>query len=117
MSATANAAQASPFDLYETDEALVLEMAVPGVSADHLDVSIEGRQLSIRGTLPEEGDGEEGRRYWTRTLPRGEIGRTIKLPAGVDAEAVTARVHEGVLTLTMPKIQEAKVKKIAISRD
>lgn len=117
LSATANAAQASPFDLYETDDALVLEMAVPGVSADDLDVSIEGRQLSIRGTLPESDDVEEGRRYWTRSLPRGEIGRTIKLPAGVDAEAVTARVHEGVLTLSMPKVQEAKVKKIAIARD
>jgi HSP20 family protein len=110
----ADAVNAYPFDLYETDDAIVLEMAVPGVDADDLDLSIEGRQLSIRARVPEvEG---EGRRYWTQTIPRGDIGRTVKLPVGVDADTVAARVRDGVLTLTMPKVHEAKVKKIAIDR-
>lgn len=116
--ATANgggAAQAYPFDLYETDEALVLEMAVPGLTGDELDLSVEGRQLSIRATVPEPD--AEGRRYWTQTIPRGEIGRTVKLPAGVDVDNVHARVRDGLLRLTLPKVQEAKVKKIAIERD
>jgi HSP20 family protein len=108
------AVNAYPFDLYETDEAIVLEMAVPGVDADDLDVSIEGRQLSIRARAP-EAEGE-GRRYWTQTIPRGDIGRTVKLPVGVDADGVAARVRDGLLTLTMPKVHEAKVKKIAIDR-
>ena len=111
---SAETLHAYPFDLYETDEAIVLEMAVPGVDADDLDLSIEGRQLSIRATVPEI-DGE-GRRYWTQTIPRGDIGRTVKLPVGVDVDAVSARVRDGVLTLTMPKVHEAKVKKIAIDR-
>lgn len=105
---------AYPFDLFETDDAIVLEMAVPGVDADELDIAIEGRQLSIRATVP---DSEaEGRRYWTKSIPRGDVGRTIKLPVGVDVDAVAARVHDGLLTLTMPKVHEAKVKKIAIDR-
>jgi HSP20 family protein len=110
----ADAVNAYPFDLYETDDAIVLEMAVPGVDADDIDLSIEGRQLSIRATVPEAGG--EDRRYWTQTIPRGDVGRTVKLPVGVDADAVSARVRDGLLTLTMPKVHEAKVKKIAIDR-
>lgn len=107
-------AQAYPYDLYETDEALVLEMAVPGVTAESIDLSVEGRQLTIRASVPEVED--EGRRYWTQGIPRGEIGRTVKLPAGIDLDAVQARVRDGLLLLTLPKVQEAKVKKIAIER-
>lgn len=111
---SADALHAYPFDLYETDEAIVLEMAVPGVDADELDLSIEGRQLSIRATVPEPS--ADDRRYWTQTIPRGDIGRTVKLPVGVDVDSVNARVRDGLLVLTMPKVHEAKVKKIAIDR-
>jgi HSP20 family protein len=112
LASTEDGSQAYPCDLYETDDALVLEMAVPGVKAEELDLSIEGRQLSIRATVPEPD--EEGRRYWLHGIPRGDVGRTVRLPAGIDADNVEARVHEGLLVLTMPKVQEAKVKKIAI---
>jgi HSP20 family protein len=114
LSSTEDGAQAYPCDLYETDEALVLEMAVPGVQTEDLDLSIEGRQLSIRASVPEPQ--EEGRRYWLQGIPRGDVGRTVRLPAGIDADSVEARVHDGLLVLRMPKVQEAKVKKIAIER-
>ncbi|MDR9390457.1 MAG: Hsp20/alpha crystallin family protein [Trueperaceae bacterium] len=101
-----------PTDLYETDEAWVLEMAVPGLAADDLDVALENRDLTVRADLPAH-EGED-RRYWRRGLPRGTVSRTFRLPDGVDADAVAARVHDGLLTLTLPKAHEAKVKKIAI---
>lgn len=102
-------------DLFETDDALVLEMPVPGMDPDDLDVSLEGRQLSVRGTLPELE--REGRRYWVQGVARGQFARSLRLPVAVEAEAIDARVQNGLLTLTMPKAQEAKVKKIAIARD
>lgn len=102
-----------PMDLFETDEQLVLEMAVPGLSADQLDISIEGRQLSVRATLPEAPDDEK-RRYWLQSIPRGEVSRTIRLPVAVDVDAIRANVHDGMLSLTMPKQSEAKVRRIAI---
>jgi HSP20 family protein len=102
-----------PMDLYETDEDLVLELAVPGLRSEDIEVSIEGRQLSIRATLPEVGDGG-GRRYWMQGIPRGEMSRTVRLPASVDVEAIRAGVEQGLLTLTMPKQAAAKVRKIAI---
>lgn len=106
-------AQSYPVDMYETSEDIVLEMAVPGIAVDDLDISVEGRQLSIKGQLPESN--HEGRRYWLQTIPRGQFSRTVTLPTSVDIDAIEASVSEGLLTLTMPKVAEAKARKIAIS--
>jgi HSP20 family protein len=102
-----------PMDLYETDEALVLELAVPGVDADDLDISIEGRQLTVRATLPALPEGEQ-RRYWLQSIPHGAFTRTVRLPSSVDTEQIKAQVHNGMLELRMPKVAEAKVRKVAI---
>lgn len=104
---------ATPMDLYETDEALVVELAVPGVQADDLDISIEGRQLSIRGTLPAVPEGEQ-RRYWLQSIPRGAFARTVRLPVNVDVEHVEADVRDGLLRLRLAKVAEAKVRKIEV---
>jgi HSP20 family protein len=103
-----------PADLYETGDNVVLEMAVPGVQVQDLDVSIEGRQLTISGTFPNFSENEE-RRYWLQTIPRGQFSRTVSLPAGVDVDSVDARVHEGLLTLTLPKAVSARSRKIEIT--
>lgn len=100
-------------DLYETDDALFLELGVPGLSKDRLDVSVEGRQLTVRAELPAAPE-DESRRYWMRTLPRGAFTRSVRLPMGVDTENIDARVHSGMLTLRMPKAPEAKVRKVSI---
>ncbi|HEX7040068.1 MAG TPA: Hsp20/alpha crystallin family protein [Trueperaceae bacterium] len=101
-----------PLDLYETDDAVVLEMAVPGVSPEDLDLSLEGRQVTIRGRSAETED--EGRRYWLRGMPRGEFSRTVTVPSGIDANGIEANVEQGVLTLRMPKVPEAVARKIAV---
>jgi HSP20 family protein len=100
-------------DLYETDDAIILELGVPGLSKDRLDVSVEGRQLTVRAELPTPPE-DESRRYWMRTLPRGAFTRSVRLPVGVDTENIDARVHTGMLTLRMPKAAEAKVRKVDI---
>lgn len=100
-------------DFYEVEDALVLELAVPGATSAGIDVSVEGRQLTVRAELPAASEGE-ARRYWLRTLPRGAYTRTVRLPVGVDVDAIEARVQNGVLTLRMPKVAEAKVRKLQI---
>ena len=105
-----------PADLYETGETLVLEMAVPGIKVDDLEVSIEGNQLSIQGSYPNFSDNQEQRRYWLQSIPRGQFTRTVTLPAAVEADNVTATVHDGLLTLTLPKVEHARSRKIAISQ-
>jgi HSP20 family protein len=100
-------------DFFETEDALVLELAVPGVTSSGIDVSVEGRQLTVRAELPAAPEGEP-RRYWLRSLPRGAYTRTVRLPVGVDVDAIEARVQNGVLSLRMPKAAEAKVRKLQI---
>ncbi|HLV13443.1 MAG TPA: Hsp20/alpha crystallin family protein [Trueperaceae bacterium] len=103
-----------PIDLYETDDAVVLEMAVPGIAAEDLDLSIEGRQVTIRGRSAEV-EADEDRHYWLRGMPRGEFSRTVTVPSGIDANAIQATVDQGVLRLRMPKAPEARARKIAVS--
>ena len=105
--------QGYPVDLYETGDALVLEMAVPGIDADELDISIEGRQLSVQGEIaqPEQDDNQ---RYWLQTIPRGDFRRTVTLPMTVQVDQAEATVHNGVLKLHMPKVNEARARKIEV---
>jgi HSP20 family protein len=102
-----------PVDLYETSDDVVLQMAVPGIAVDDLDVRVEGRQLTIQGRFPEE-EGAEGRRYWLQTIPHGELRRTVTLPSQVDLEHVHAKVERGLLTLTLPKAADARARKIDV---
>jgi HSP20 family protein len=86
----------------------------PASRPEDLDISIEGRQLAIRGTLPNFSDNEE-RRYWLANIPRGEFSRNVTLPATVEMDNVQAQVRDGLLTLTMPKVAQAKARKIEIT--
>ncbi|GIW33512.1 MAG: heat-shock protein Hsp20 [Meiothermus sp.] len=103
-----------PYDLYETGDSLVLEMAVPGLRKDDLEVRLEGNQLTIRGTYPETQNAEE-RRYWSRGLPRGSFVQSLTLPASVEVDKIQATITDGLLRLTLPKVEQARVRKIAIS--
>lgn len=102
-----------PIDLYETDDAVVLQMAVPGVAEEDLDISIEGRQLTIRGASKEEVEKTD-RRYWVKSISVGEFSRTVTVPSGIDANAIDADIEQGILTVTMPKAPEALSRKIEL---
>lgn len=114
FSRVASWANAYPVDLYETGDSVVLEMAVPGIRKDDLDISIEGNQLTIRGNYPEVPEGED-RRYWVQGIPHGAFSRSVSLPTSVEVDQVKAVIREGLLTLTMPKVEQARVRKIAIA--
>jgi HSP20 family protein len=111
-------------NLYETDENIVLEMAVPGVLADDINISIEGRQLTVEGAYPtantddaEGSENSESRRYWLQNMPTGNFSQTINLPSNVNLDDVQARVTHGILTLTMPKVDTAKARRIAVASE
>lgn len=116
LGTTGGWASGYPVDLYETADHVILEMAVPGIDIDELDVTIEGRQLSIQGRFPEAEDAEQ-RRYWLQTIPHGEFRRTITLPGQVDLDDVHAKVERGMLTLTLPKAADARARRIDVHVD
>ncbi len=101
-----------PVDIYETDQHLVVDMILPGVSAEQLDIGIEGNEVTLRGTIPESAG--EDRRYYLRTIPTGEFRRSLTLPVPVQADNVQAQLSHGILHLVLPKVPEAQTKKIAV---
>jgi HSP20 family protein len=100
-------------DMYETDENLVVTTDMPGVKPENLDISITGDVLTIKGeTRMEEEVKQEN--YHRRERRYGAFNRSVTLPVPVDADQAEARFKDGVLTLTIPKAEEAKPKVIKI---
>ncbi|MCS6868227.1 Hsp20/alpha crystallin family protein [Thermus sp.] len=106
-------AYVAPADLYETDEALVLEMAVPGLAPEDLEVSLEGQKLTVRGQV-KPAEEAKARRYYLQEIPHGSFVRSFTLPVEVKAEEARAEFRHGVLRLTLPKVAEARAKRIPI---
>jgi HSP20 family protein len=104
-----NSHQDLEVDIREEDEAYVLSALVPGLKAEDLNIQVLDDVVSIEGTYPqEEGD------YLLQELPRGSFARTLRLPVPIDANRVEAKIAEGVLTLTLPKAESVKPKKIKV---
>jgi len=105
-------------DLYDTGEALVVKVAVPGARPEDLEVSIEQNALTIRGRYGYVLDEEtaEHATWYRREIGYGEFSETLTLPAPVDAEGAQAQVEHGILTLTLPKTTEARVKRIPVQQ-
>src|SRR5579875_3627737 len=104
---------APPVDIYATDDSVVLSAELPGVDPNDVDVRIEGNTLYLKGERkPGPGIKEENYRHVERMY--GAFSRSFTLPASVNPDKVNAEYNAGVLTLTMPKREEAKPKTIKI---
>ncbi|MBE2199984.1 MAG: Hsp20/alpha crystallin family protein [Anaerolinea sp.] len=101
-------------DLSETDEAYVVEASVPGIQPDDLDISITDNVLSIVGEFKEEAETDK-KQWHLRERRYGRFARRLSFPTRVDSKAVEAQYTNGVLTLTVPKAEEVKPKRIAIN--
>lgn len=100
-------------DVYETDQELVAQVAVPGVDPDDIEITLTGDMLTIRGEIAEEKE-EKNRQYLWREMARGEFVRSVSLPAGLETDKAEAEFKNGLLTLTIPKREEAKAKRIRV---
>jgi len=98
-------------DVSETDDAYVVEVDLPGVNTDQIDIQVQERELVIAGEIPESE--QKGRRH-RRSRRTGRFGFRTYLPGDVNADAVDAQLSNGVLTVTIPKSQEAKPRQIEI---
>jgi HSP20 family protein len=100
-------------DVYEEDDALVVEAHVSGFKPDDLDINVEQGVLTISGQTKAEQERKE-RNYLVREQRTGRFSRSLRLPATYDADACTARFEDGVLRLTFPKSEAAKPRRIQI---
>ncbi|HVB28474.1 MAG TPA: Hsp20/alpha crystallin family protein [Terriglobia bacterium] len=103
-----------PVDIYETDHDIVLKAELPGVDSKDVEASMHDGKLYLKGERKYESDVKE-ESYLHVERAYGGFARTFTLPASVDAEKVKAEFKDGILTLTMPKREEAKPRKIKIS--
>ena len=106
----------APIDLYETDDEVVLKAALPGVSAEDIDISISNGMVSVRAEVSEEREekDEKGARYHLRERRYKRLSRSMRLPSDVDASKADAEFENGVLRLRMPKVEKAKPKTITV---
>ena len=102
-----------PVDIYETDDALVFQAELPGVSKDTVSIEIHQNTLSLRGECTAEAEGQDNR-YHRVECAYGAFQRSFVLPTLVDQEHVQATYHNGILELRLPKRETAKPRRIAI---
>ena len=100
-------------DLVETDEHFVLKADLPGLAEDDVDIEVEDNVLTVSGERKaEHEDKREG--YYRVERSYGAFRRSLTLPEGVDAQAVTATFDKGVLEVRIPKPEERKPRRVAI---
>lgn len=100
-------------DMYETPDSVVVKSAVPGVKPEDIDITITGQTLTIAGETKTEEEVER-ENYIRRERRYGRFSRSIALPSGVQGEKAEATFEQGLLTLTIPKAEEAKPKVIKV---
>ncbi len=98
-------------DIYETEEALTLVADMPGVYPENVDIDIRDDQLTIRGTVTLEGEGES---VLLREYGVGDYYRQFTLGRMIDQSKIEAAMKDGVLTLTLPKVDKAKPRKVVV---
>jgi HSP20 family protein len=105
-----------PMDMYETENEVVVKAAVPGATPEDIEVTVTGDLLTIKGEFKSESEEKDEKRNWHRQERRyGSFSRQVTLPAGVNTDACQADFENGVLTLKLPKAEEAKVKRVQIT--
>jgi len=101
-------------DVEESDDAFTLHVELPGVKPDEVDVSIEENVLTIAGQREFYGEKDaEGFRRIERRF--GRFHRAVRLPDRVDPDKVEAAYKDGLLTVTVPKAESAKPRRIQVS--
>jgi HSP20 family protein len=100
-----------PASVTDSTEGYTLEIEMPGVKKDGLDISFENNELTIIGrrSLPTV----EGTLIHHESRPEN-FRRTFELDPSIDANKISARIHQGLVTLTLPKAEHVKPRKITV---
>jgi HSP20 family protein len=100
-------------DIYETDKNIVIKTELPEVKKENVSVMFDNNVLTISGERKaDEGNGQ--RNYHRQERIYGRFLRSFTLPPFVDTKNITAESREGMLLVTLPKVEEAKAKQIEV---
>lgn len=102
-------------DVYEEGDNVKVRVKAPGFKREEIDVSVESGNITVTGKASEEiKEEDKKRKYFRREISKRSFTRTCALPVDVVAGKADAKFEDGVLTVSLPKSEEAKPKKIDI---
>ena len=105
-----------PLDVYATQDEVVVIAAVPGVRPEDVEISINQGTVTLSGTVANVAEAEEakGATWFLHELWHGQFRRSISLPTEIDAAKAQATFADGILTIRLPKAEQAKPKQIKV---
>jgi HSP20 family protein len=104
---------APALDVYQTPTEIVVKAALPGLKPEDVSIDITGETLTIKGESKAEQEiKKEDYLYQERRY--GAYSRSVVLPSGLKTDKAEATMEDGILTLTIPKVEEVKPKKISV---
>lgn len=103
-----------PIDIVANSDGYTLKALLPGVKSEDLDIQIVNEIVTISGRL--DADRKEGENYLLAERPSGTFHRVITLPTPLDSSKVEASLEDGILTLEIPKTEEAKPRTIKVTQ-
>jgi HSP20 family protein len=103
-----------PLDVSENGNEYIVKASLPGVNPDDIEITVNGNTVNIRGETSSEEEQKDGEAFHLRERRFGSFARSISLPTSIDANKIQAHSDNGVLTLEIPKAEEAKPKRIQV---
>jgi len=103
-----------PIDVIAGKDSFTIKALLPGVQPDDLDIHIVNEIVTIAGEI--KGEREEDANYLLEECPSGKFHRVLTLPTPLDSSKVQAELENGILTLIVPKAEEAKPRTIKVTR-
>lgn len=101
-------------DIIDRDEDVLIRADLPGVNKDDIDVSLTDNTITVKGSTSEEKKEEKGDYYRCETM-KGSFTRTMSLPSDVDGSKANSTFKDGVLEVTVPKLEKARRHSVNIS--
>jgi len=103
-----------PVNIFETDDHYVVEADLPGVTKEGLEITVEDNQLTIIGRRSDLQEVPNAEVLYQETRP-GDFRRVFELDPTIDTSKINAKMQQGVLTLTLPKAEKVKPRKISVT--
>jgi HSP20 family protein len=100
-------------DVYDTKDEVVVKAELAGIAKDDIDVTVNGSTITIKGEKKEEREVKE-EDYHRSERSFGMVSRTVELPAEVRSDQASAKLHDGVLEVRIPKTDEAKARAVKV---
>lgn len=100
-------------DMIDRENEILIKAELPGVEKKDIDISVTSSTVTIKGKTSHE-EKEEKDDYYRREISRGEYCRTLALPVNVDDDKAKATFKDGMLELSLPKVEKAKRRSIKV---